>query len=322
MADVETGLRRAIDVGLKAAAEIEAAAAAAAVLRKAAAVEAGDCVVCLNNDGPPFPTQGGCACRDTAGLAHLACRIQAATHSQAVWWQCGTCQQAFTGMAQLGLARARLQQSNDLVAGATTVEVANRCHDLASAFIDHHMHAKAAETMSKEVLVVRKQVLGEEHPSTLIASSNLAGALFNQGKHAEAEPIFREVLVVQKRVLGEEHPSTLHTASKLASTLCNQGKFTEAETMFKEVLVVQKRVLGEEHPNTLHTVRNQTQNRVQGLSVTLLEVCIVAMIGYLPGFHTVALLCLWIIVGWPAIAKHLVCAVAAIYLVSDCHVLK
>jgi hypothetical protein len=39
-----------------------------------------ECTICLGDEGPPFPIQGGCACRGPSGLAHLACRVQMATH--------------------------------------------------------------------------------------------------------------------------------------------------------------------------------------------------------------------------------------------------
>ena len=39
--------------------------------------EAERCHICL--EASPLPIQSGCACRGAAGLAHVGCRIQAAT---------------------------------------------------------------------------------------------------------------------------------------------------------------------------------------------------------------------------------------------------
>ena len=40
-----------------------------------------------------------------------------------------------------------------------------------------------------KVLEVRRRVLGEEHPDTLISMNNLAVLYRDQGKYAQAEPL-------------------------------------------------------------------------------------------------------------------------------------
>jgi hypothetical protein len=50
----------------------------------------------------------------------------------------------------------------------------------------------------------------------LMSAINLALALANQGKHAEAAAMYRELLPLVRRVLGPEHPLTLVTADNLA----------------------------------------------------------------------------------------------------------
>ena len=71
--------------------------------------------------------------------------------------------------------------------------------------------------MRRDLLDVRRRLMGPEHPHTLTTMSNLATSLRDQGKHAEAEQMFRELLDVRGRVLGPEHPDTLATVSNLAS---------------------------------------------------------------------------------------------------------
>ena len=95
--------------------------------------------------------------------------------------------------------------------------------------------------MEREVLAVRKRVLGAEHPDTLTAAGNLASFLLRQRKHAESEKMHREVLAVMQRLLGAEHPRTLTSAQNLASSLLRQGKQDEGVAMLREVL---------EHPST------------------------------------------------------------------------
>ena len=110
--------------------------------------------------------------------------------------------------------------------------------------------------MERELLDLKRRVLGPEHPGTLTTMNNLACSLGSQGKHAEAEQMQRELLHVQRRVLGPEHPNTLDTTCTLANSLGGQGKHAEAEQMERELLDVRRRVLGLEHPHTLATVRS------------------------------------------------------------------
>jgi tetratricopeptide (TPR) repeat protein len=113
-----------------------------------------------------------------------------------------------------------------------------------------------AEPITREVLDVKKRVLGEEHPSTLASAHNLGHSLFGLGKHAEAEQIQRKVLDASRRIHGEEHPHTLTEADQLAQSLSAQRKFAEAEQVYREVLDVTRRVMGEEHHDTLGCLSN------------------------------------------------------------------
>jgi hypothetical protein len=51
-------------------------------------------------------------------------------------------------------------------------------------------------------------MLGPEHPDTLMTRNNLAIALNEQGKYAEAETQDRELIKLYEKVLGPEHPDT------------------------------------------------------------------------------------------------------------------
>ena len=58
---------------------------------------------------------------------------------------------------------------------------------------------------------MRRRVLGEEHPSTLISANNLAATLFRRAKYTEAEQMLQSALDASRRVLGNAHPQTLVT---------------------------------------------------------------------------------------------------------------
>ena len=113
------------------------------------------------------------------------------------------------GLAEEWWLRVRDQpaESKDRLAAASV---------LANSLGDQGKHAEA-EQMERELIDVRRRVLGPEHPKTLNTMNNLACSLSGQGKHAEAEQMFRELLDVERRVLGPEHPDTLAALRELIS---------------------------------------------------------------------------------------------------------
>ncbi|KAK3938097.1 kinesin light chain [Diplogelasinospora grovesii] len=113
-----------------------------------------------------------------------------------------------------------------------------------------------AEELYRQALKLRTQVLGAEHPSTLVSMNNLALVLNSQGKYEEAETLHRQALELSAKVFGAEHPSTLASINNLASVLNSQGKYEEAETMYRQALKLWTKVLGAEHPDTLASINN------------------------------------------------------------------
>jgi tetratricopeptide (TPR) repeat protein len=113
-----------------------------------------------------------------------------------------------------------------------------------------------AERMYTSVIRVEREMLGAEHPDTLISMNNLASTYWSQGRWKEAEELEVQVIETRKRVLGPEHPNTLTSINNLASTYWNQGRLKEAEELEVQVMEVRKRVLGLEHPDTLTSMNN------------------------------------------------------------------
>jgi tetratricopeptide (TPR) repeat protein len=97
----------------------------------------------------------------------------------------------------------------------------------------------------------RERVLGEMHPSTLAARSNLAGAYLAAGRLDDAIPLYERAVVGSERVLGEIHPSTLAARSNLASAYESAGRLAEAIPLYERTLADREQVLGERHPSTL-----------------------------------------------------------------------
>jgi eukaryotic-like serine/threonine-protein kinase len=108
-----------------------------------------------------------------------------------------------------------------------------------------------AESLATDTLRIKRRVLGEEHPDTLITMSNLAAVYEDQGKYAQAEPLQLRVLETRRRVLGEDHPSTLLSMQRLGRLYRRERKYSQAESIVSEVLAVRRRKLGALHRDTL-----------------------------------------------------------------------
>jgi hypothetical protein len=120
---------------------------------------------------------------------------------------------------------------------------------------------EAASVSYRKSWTARCVALGDEHPDTLTAKSNLASTLVDQGKASEARALEEEVLSVRRSVSGEEHPDTLTTMNNLASTMQAQGDLPGARALHEQVLSVQSRELGLEHTNTLATMLTLASTR-------------------------------------------------------------
>ena len=73
--------------------------------------------------------------------------------------------------------------------------------------------------MHQDTLDRQRQVLGEDHPHTLLSAHNLAADLRALGEVRAARDLAQDVLDRLRRILGEDHPGTLDSAGYLAMIL-------------------------------------------------------------------------------------------------------
>ncbi|MFI8433005.1 tetratricopeptide repeat protein [Streptomyces sp. NPDC079020] len=92
--------------------------------------------------------------------------------------------------------------------------------------------------------------LGPDHPITLSAELNCAGALLNTGRHSEALLSARRALAAHEHRFGTGYPITLAARSLLSSVLHAVGEDREAIEQAEVVREWRERVLGPEHPWT------------------------------------------------------------------------
>ena len=103
---------------------------------------------------------------------------------------------------------------------------------------------------------VIEDVLGPDHPDTLITCSNLAGAYRAVGRLGKAIELYERVLAEREKLLGPDHPDTLITCSNLAGAYRAVGRLGKAIELYERVLAEREKLLGPDHPKTLITCSN------------------------------------------------------------------
>jgi tetratricopeptide (TPR) repeat protein len=83
-------------------------------------------------------------------------------------------------------------------------------NSLAALYRDEGKYEQAEQLLTR-VLAVRRRVLGEQHPHTLITMDFLAKVYASEGKYSEARALYTKVLDMRLRVLGKDHPDTQET---------------------------------------------------------------------------------------------------------------
>ena len=117
-------------------------------------------------------------------------------------------------------------------------------------------HWKEAKALEVVVMEKKKQLLGNDHSSTLTSMGNLAFIYRKQGHWKEAKALEMVVMEKTKQLLGDDHPSTLRSMGNLGSTYRKQGHWKEAEALEVVVMEKRKQMLGDDHPSTLRSMGN------------------------------------------------------------------
>ncbi|WP_062437207.1 tetratricopeptide repeat protein [Herbidospora daliensis] len=107
----------------------------------------------------------------------------------------------------------------------------------------------------EQTLADYEQLLGGDHPHTLISRNDLADAYESAGDLGRAIPLYQQTLADRVRVLGGDHPHTLTSRNNLAYAYESAGDLGRAIPLYEQTLADRERVLGGDHPDTL-TSRN------------------------------------------------------------------
>ena len=113
-------------------------------------------------------------------------------------------------------------------------------NNLGAAYQVGGRNAEALELLEK-VLVLRKAVLGPDHPHTFDTMANLAIAYDETGVTDKAIAIYKEVLAYRRVKLGSDHSDTIKTMNNLVAELLKAQRWADAEPLLRECLELRRK---------------------------------------------------------------------------------
>jgi tetratricopeptide (TPR) repeat protein len=116
--------------------------------------------------------------------------------------------------------------------------------------------ARSSHDLAAHLYRQWRERLGGDDNSTLSIAHNLASALQDMGRYAEARDLDEDSLARRRRLDGADHRSTLTTANSLVIDLAELGELQAARELCEDTLARRRRVLGEDHPDTLNSANN------------------------------------------------------------------
>jgi serine/threonine-protein kinase len=114
-------------------------------------------------------------------------------------------------------------------------------HNLGWLALNTHREAESV-TILEQALSKKREVLGPDHPSTLVTLQVLGMGLRQTNRLAEAAPVFEDLLAVTRRVNGEDSVFVADAHNELANVLQDQGRLREAESHYRAALEVHERL--------------------------------------------------------------------------------
>ncbi len=206
----------------------------------------------------------GCACRGTAGFAHVSCLAEQAKILFAEaeennldwgaknprwcrWHTCGLCEQEYHGVVRCALGWVCWKT---YLGRPETDEVRCLAMNVLGSGLTSAKHDEEALSVKEAELSVRRRVGGSEG-NILAAQNNLANTYEDLGRLEPALRLKRDVYSARLRLGGEEHERTLLAANNYANSLVKLQRYAEAKSVLRKSIPVARRVLGDSDKDTL-----------------------------------------------------------------------
>ena len=198
-----------------------------------------------------------CACRGTAGFAHVACLMRQAKilmdeaeennlgdrafeKRWERWHKCGQCEQNYHGIVACALGWACWKtylgrsETDQVRVSATRL--------LGNVLFDAGDHEDALLARQAELSVMKRVGAPGDH---MLAVQTRVGYSYNAlGRNEEALPLQRDVYSGRLKLCGENHQETIWSAGYLANSLYRTRRFDEGKALLRKVIPVARRVLG------------------------------------------------------------------------------
>ena len=200
----------------------------------------------------------GCACRGTAGFAHVSCLAEQAKILLAEaeennlsakvceerwtrWQTCSLCEQDYHGVVRCALGWACWKTylgrpEGDGPRGMAMTQLGN-------GLFGAQQYADALSVEEAKLSLLRR--IGAPEGRILIAQGNLAGTYDALGRSEEALSMRRDVYAGYLKAFGEEHVESLVAAHNYATSLIDLHHHAEVRSLMLETMPVARRVLGE-----------------------------------------------------------------------------
>ena len=202
----------------------------------------------------------GCACRGTAGFAHVSCLaeqakilfaeaeenhlgVEAQNARWVRWVECSLCEQRYHGVVSCALGWACWKAYVGRPETDQPLSMAMTMLGNGLFVAGHHEDALSVEETRLSML----QRLDVPDLIMLMTQGNLAVTYTKVGQREKALQMYRDVYSGYLRLKGEEYDQTIISANNYASALFNAKRFEESKSLLRKTLPVARRVLGENH---------------------------------------------------------------------------
>ena len=120
--------------------------------------------------------------------------------------------------------------------------------------------------LGTEVMNIRKEILGTNHPDYATSLNNLALYYSDLGNYTEAIRLGTEAMNIQEEILGTNHPHYATSLSNLTGYNSSLGNYAEAIRLETEAMNIRKEILGTNHPVRLGTEAMNIRKEVLGIN--------------------------------------------------------
>ncbi|CAH0373410.1 unnamed protein product [Pelagomonas calceolata] len=214
----------------------------------------------------------GCACRGTAGFAHVSCLAEQAkillaeaeennldvkvqSERWVRWYKCSLCEQRYYGVVLCALGWACWKTYVDRPETDTARRSAMT--QLGNGLSEAGQHEDELTVGEAELSMERR--LGAPEARILDVQNNLATTYSMLGRREEAVSLQRDVHSGKIRLFGGSSKEAIIAAQNLVDTLMKLGHHEEALPLLLETIPKSQRVLGKDHEQTFKLQRMHAQ---------------------------------------------------------------